>query len=371
MEIKISRTELLKVISIIEKGIPSKTVIDSLKGIKIEAKNGNLIFTTSKADLAITCVVEQNFEVISEGVILIPGQQFSTIVKKSTDEEFLIKQDDKGVLVKSKRSKMNLLQYDVSSYPVISFDTNTMSHFTINKATFIKTYNHTHHAVATNAIKPILQGINYKINDTTLTVGATDARRLAISSLTLENPVNEELNFTMPRHLVADVLKIIEAAKCDEFEIYVDKNLIIIVAGSLTIKTRLQEGEYPAITRLLPTSCTYSYVVNASEIMGVIEKVILLASRDASNITTSIEDNKLTLSSDIREIGYLEEECEVRDVSGSPFKISFDPHFLSSAIAAIGEEELELKMVDEVSAFSITGVKNKDNIQVISPLKMG
>ena len=72
----------------------------------------------------------------------------------------------------------------------------------------------------------------------------------------------------------------------------------------------------------------------------------------------------------MREIGSIEEICPLREINGNPFPISFDPRFFIDSINAIREEELEIKMVDEISAFSITGVKNKNNIQVISPIKL-
>ncbi len=369
MELKISREQLLTAINIIERGLPQKTVIESLKGIKIEAVDNKLIFTTSKNDLSINYVLEDNIDIIQPGAIVIPGTQFNTIVKKSTDEEFLIKESEQGILLKTEHSKINLLQFDVMSYPNVRFDTASLEHFTMSTKTFNDAYNHTKHAVAANTIKPILSGINFQVKEGKLTAGATDARRLAISTFDLEN-ASGEFNFTLPRNLLSDIIKIIEAANSEAVELYVSSNQIIIIADKIQIKTRLLEGDYPTISRLIPQNETYSYIVNSRDIAAIIEKVILLSSKEGSNITTNIDGDNLILSSFIREIGSLEEICSLKEIHGSPFSISFDPNFLSNAISSINETELELKMVDEVSAFSITGVKSKSNIQVISPIKL-
>ncbi len=369
MEIKISKAQLLSAINVIERGLPQKTVIESLKGIKIQAIDNKLIFTTSKNDLSINYEIVENVDIIKPGTIVIPGTQFNTIVKKSTDEKFLIKESDQGILLKTEHSKINLLQFDVMSYPNMRFDTAGLEHLTITTKTFNDAYNHTKHAVAANTIKPILSGINFQVKDGKLTAGATDARRLAISTFDLENATGE-FNFTIPRNLLSDIVKIVEASNSKEVELYVSNNQIILIADKIQIKTRLLEGDYPTISRLIPQNATYSYTVNSKDIASIIEKVILLSSKEGSNITTNIYGDNLILSSFIREIGSLEEFCSLKEINGSPFAISFDPNFLSNAISSINESELELKMVDEVSAFSITGVKNKSNIQVISPIKL-
>ncbi len=370
MEIKIQKNELLKVLKVIETGLTEKTVIESLKGIKIATMDNTIVFTTSKTDLVIEYKLEEGFEIIKPGSIVIPGSQFNTIVKKTTDDEFLIKEDESGVLLKTKKSKINLLQYDVASYPVIGFDTNQMSNVRLTTHLMHQAFNHTKHAVATNTVKPILSGINFKVVENKLIVGATDARRLAISTLDLETPANSNMNFCIPKNLLGDVIKVLDSAIVESFELYSNTNQIILITDGLKIKTRLLEGDYPSIERLIPNNETYSYHVDSKEISAVIEKVILLSNREGSNLTTNIDGDNLVVSSFIREIGSLEEIITLKEVNGSPFTISFDPNFLSAAISAINEKELELKMVDEVSAFSITGLKNKNNIQVISPIKL-
>lgn len=370
MEIKIQKDELLKVLKIIETGLNEKTVIESLKGIKIEAANNVLTFTASKTDLVIEYILNEGFEIISNGTIIIPGSQFNTIVKKTTDDTFLIREDENGVLLKTEKSKINLLQYDVASYPHIKFETNNMSHFETTTNLLHKAFNHTRHAVASNTIKPILSGINFKVNNNEMVVGATDARRLAISTLTLDKSISDSIEFCIPRNLLGDVIKVLDSAFIEGFELYANSNQIILSTQNLKVKTRLLEGDYPSIERLIPSNETYSYIVKSKDISAVIEKVILLSNKEGSNLTTKIEGDNLIISSFIREIGSLEEIVELKEINGSPFTISFDPNFLSSAISAISESELELKMVDEVSAFSITGLKNKNNIQVISPIKL-
>ncbi len=374
MEIIIQKEELIKINNILERALPKKTVIESLKGIKIKAEKNVVTFSASKTDLAIEYICEENFQIIQEGTVIIPGSQFITIVKKTNEEDITISSDNQNsTLLKTTKSKINLLSYDNTSYPILKFDTNELSHLILDTKTLITCYNHTKHAIAINAIKPILTGINFDIFEQTIKVGATDARRLAISTITKEktfNPNNVQVNFTIPRYLLSDITKILEAAELNEFELFVANNQITIKTNNLKIKTRLLEGEYPVIERLIPQKKTYSFIINSSELLRILEKIILLSDRDSSNLTTQVKNDVLLLQSFFREIGGIEELCTIEEIHGTPFEISYDPRFLMDAIHAIGETKLEMNFVDEISAFSITDTKERNNIQVISPIKL-
>lgn len=368
MKVKIKRSELLKAILIVEKALSSKTVIESLKGIKIQAKNNTLILTASKTDLVIVYEIPKDFEILDEGTIIIPGTHFSTIVKKTEEELFTITHNGTTTHLETAKSKINLFEYELSSYPDIMFEQSGES-IQMSANTLITAYNHTKHAVSINTIKPILTGINFKLEDNVLTVGATDSRRLAITKFPLVSDTIK--SFTIPKNLLSDVCKIIDVAEIEDFNIYISNNQLTIISKNVKIKTRLLEGEYPPIKKLIPTQTTYSYEINARDFSSILEKITLLTDKDASNLTTKIQGENLLLSSFFREIGGMEELCAIKNLKGSPFSISFDPKFLIEAIAAIGESELSLNFVDEISGFAITGLKNKENIQVISPMKVG
>lgn len=369
MKIKIKRSELVKAISVVENALDSKVVIDSYRGIKLEAKNNLLLITASKSDLSITYTVDKDFEILTEGTIIIPGTQFSTLVKKTEEEIFEITHVGNVTYLKTNKSKINLFEYDVTSYPTTMYE---LSENPIKLQTSIlsNAYYHTRHASSINATRPILSGINFNFQENLLTVSASDSKRLAISKFNLECDTLK--NFTIQTKNLAHLPKILDTAEVVDVELHVAQNQVVIVGNNLKIKTRLLEGEFPDLQKVIPTKSAFSYEVNAKELRNILGKVTSLTDGDTSNLTTEIVDDNLLLSSFFREIGGIEEFCGIKNLSGTPFKISFDPKMLIDAISAIGENELYIKFGDsELSAFSITGLKNKENIQVISPMRVG
>jgi len=368
MKIRIERKELLKAINVIESALPTKTVIDSLKGIKIEAINNSIKFTTSKQDLAICYTVKENFEIESEGIIIIPGFHLITIVRKTEEDYFTIEKVENNSILKTNKSKINLLDYDKSSYPEIDFSKENLKNIVIDKKILKDSYNKVKYSVSNSNIKPILTGINYKINNDSLKVSSTDARRLSLT--TFDFITNTEGEFTIFRPLLGILIKILEFTEHKEINLFYNSNQIIIEDGDTILKARLIEGNYPDITRLVPNEFKFSFNVDARKIYSILEKITILSDRDNGNVTLEIKDSQLIVKSYFKELGAIEEICNIDSLNGNPFNISFDPRFLMDSINSIGEDNINLGFVDEISPFKIVGLDKTDNIQIISPIRM-
>ncbi len=369
MKFKIQRDELLSGLGIVEKALPNKTVLESLKGIKIVAKNDVLTLTASKEDLAITYTVNNHYEISEDGIIILPGHYLISLIRKTYEEYIEFTEIDNVILIQTNRSKIQLTGYDVTTYPDIQYNMDQTNAINLTSGTFINAYNHTKYAVAQNNARPLLTGINFNFNGSGLKVGSTDARRLAIAYF--DNIETQATNFTINRNLLSDIIRIFEISKCENIVLSSTQNQLVIQSDSLMLKGRLLDGEYPDLNRLIPEGTNYSYEVQAKELLLVLEKIVLLSDRDSSNVTTEVIDDSVLLKSGFKDLGAMEEYCSITNLSGTPFPISFDPKFLLDAINALGAEKLIISMVDEISAFSIKNIEEDNDLQVISPIRMG
>jgi DNA polymerase-3 subunit beta len=368
MKFKIQRQEITKAVNIIKEALPNKTVIESLKGIKIEATNEKIIFTASRQDVIITYTATSNFEIDTPGVSIIPGSYLITIINKSEENLFEFSQESGTTTVKTRKSKMKLVEYDSSSYPDVKFDLEKGTKIAVPVQILKAAYSQTKYSVAQNNLKPILTGLNFKFNVDGLVVGSTDARRLSISTFKNEN--NDDVEFTIYKNLLGSIIKILDTLNLEEINLVTDQNQITVDAGSVQMKGRLLEGKFPDIERLIPSVTSYKYEVESKKLLAVLEKIQLLSDRDNGNVTTKIKEGNLLLEAYFKELGGIEEICSIDNLIGNPFSISFDPKFLIDAVHAIDKERLVLEFVDEISVFLITGIDSRDNIQIIAPIRL-
>lgn len=368
MEIIIKQRELLNALNIVDKAISSKTIIESLKGIKIIAKNDTLTFIASKSELAIEYKLE-NINIASEGSIVVYGTQFTNIVKKLTDNETEIKihTENNLVILQTDTSKVSLITLNVYDYPEMNFDT-TDEIVTVPKSLLQKAYNKTKYSISTNTSKIILTAINLEFSAQSLRAASTDSKRL--SFVTLDPVPGLDLTMNISKFLYQDIIKVLDLVDVKDVQLYKNNKQIQIESPNLKLKGRLIDGDYPVVENLIPARCNYSFEVSGPKLLTALDKVQSLSDKSNNVVTIEHIDGKMLIKFFIQELGGIEEFVEVDNIEGTPFKIAFDPGYVSDALHSISNDVVKISFEAETSAFQINSIKNEDNIQVISPIRM-
>ncbi len=368
MEIIIKQRELLNALSIVEKAISSKTIIESLKGIKIIAKGNSLTFIASKTELAIEYKLE-NVNIETEGAIVVFGSQFINIVKKlaDNDSEIKIHTENNLVILQTETSKVSLITLDVYDYPEINFDSKEES-VVVPKQLLQQAYNKTKYSIATNTAKVLLTSINLNFGEESLRAASTDSKRL--SFVTLDPVPGLELEMNISKFLYQDIIKVLELVDVKEVDLYKSNKQIQIECPNLKLKGRLIDGDYPLVENLIPSRSNYSFEISGSTLLSALDKVQSLSDKSNSVVTIEHIDGKLLIKFFIQELGGIEELVAIENIEGNPFKIAFDPVYVIDALHSISKEKVKLSFEAETSAFQINSVDSEDNIQVISPIRM-
>ena len=366
MKFEIKKDTMLEVLSNIEYALPQKTVIESLKGIKIIVNENELIFITSKQELAIQETIVSDFVTMEEGEVIIPAQFIIPVIRKSNANHFIISKDLNTVTIESKNSKTELMTYDISSYPQINFNDMKGTEINIKGLTFKNIYTATKNAVAINTMKPLLMGINLKLEGGNITASSTDSRRLSIVNYKTKQINNIE--FTLNKSTYQVLNQIVKTN--DDLKLFINNQQITIFVGNKIIKCRAIEGNYPLVDKLIPTTSHFSYQFNKSDILPILDKIVTLSSRDGGNLILNIDKDKLNLKSSFKEFGNIEETCPIANVIGKSFDISFDPKFMIDALHSLDQDLIQIKFTDNISPFILTNIDNVSNIQIISPLRI-
>ena len=77
MEIKISKTELLKTLSLISGIVEKKTTMPILTNVLIEAKTKKVVFTATDLEVGITSSIQA--EVLKEGLVAVHARGLLTL----------------------------------------------------------------------------------------------------------------------------------------------------------------------------------------------------------------------------------------------------------------------------------------------------
>ena len=199
MNFSIDRNVLLENLNLIARGLPIKTAMPVLNGIKMELTENDLYLTSSNTDISVQVVIsDSSLEINSTGKIVVPGAYFIQIVKKITSRKISISLiEDKIIVIKAERSEFKLNLLSIHDYPNIDFvclDTPLK----LSAKTIRSIIKETAYATATTEKRPILTGVSLKYSNNKLTAIATDSFRLSQKVIELDDVDFADFNFVIP-----------------------------------------------------------------------------------------------------------------------------------------------------------------------------
>jgi len=225
---------------------------------------------------------------------------------------------------------------------------------------------------APNDQRPILEGVNFTLNNKVLTATATDSYRLSRRQITLEEVADDkEFNLIIPRKALTYFQRMIEEGR-DQVEIFYENNRIVLYYQNVVYTVLLISGNYPNTNKLIPTVFECTFVSNGRELFDAVDRVSLMSREDKDDIIKLIvKDNVLEISSQSKDLGSAVEEIKVDStLEDDVFEISVSGRYLKEAIYAIASEEIIVKFSGELTAFIVQPADyHRDIIELILPVR--
>lgn len=372
MNFQINKDILLNNLIIAQKALSNKTPNPALQGIRLDVLEDHLIITTSNSDIAIKLTVKDpSLSIQSQGSVLIPGKYFVEIIRKLDGLKVSLSMAADNMLhIEADRSDITLNMMDLEDYPEIQFSEKIKS-IKINVRVLKTIIRQTAFATSSIENRPILTGVNFKIDGKKLRAIATDSYRLSQKEIELSDSY-EPLNIIIPGKSLEELMKVLENNN-DLVELHFDHSKILFKYNNLLFQSRLLEGNYPETSKLIPTEFPTVIKFNKENLSTAIERASLLSSRDGNNAIVKLalrRDNIVEITSNSPEIGkVLEEVYPVDEIVGQPFKIAFSSKYILDALKVFNSSEVNINFTGEIRPFIIKGEYDENMLQLILPVR--
>ena len=371
MKFSIKQKILLEHLNNVIRGISSKNLIPILNCIKFELNGDGLYLISTDNELAIKDFIPSseidNIEV--QGEILISGKYIYDIVRKLNNEIINIEEViDSQVLITTETSEFKLNCNSVNEFPDIDLEF-TNSPVRMDKKVFKTTINQTIFATSTQESRPVLTGINFKISDNIMEVTATDSYRLSKKRIIIDSNVDDNIDIIIPSRNLNEITKLMSDDD-EKLELHIFTNKVIVKIKDLIVMTRLINGNYPDTNKLIPDDFELKLKLNLDNFFNAIDRASLLTNAEEKNII-KLETKKdiMIISSNIPEIGNVEEKIKIEKNVDKEIKISFSSKYMMDAIKTFDSEEIELSFNGEIKPIIINYVDNDDLTQLILPIR--
>lgn len=376
MKFDILRDRLLDGLNDVMKAVSSKTTIPILTGIKIDVTNEGMSLTGSDADITIQTFIpveengEQIMNITQTGSIVLQARMFNEIVRKLPTNEVEIEvTNGSATIIRSGKSEFHLIGLDATEYPKLP-EIATDRQFAIPTDLLKSIIRETVFAVATSESRPVLTGVNWKVEENELICVATDSHRLARRKVNLGNLPTDITSVVIPGKSLNELNKILEDTN-NPVQIVLTNQQVLFKTDDVLFFSRLLEGNYPDTSRLIPDEYKTNVTINGKSLLQAIDRASLLAREDRNNVVRfeTLENNTIEISSNSPEIGKVEEQIQVEALDGDALKISFSAKYMMEALKAIDGQDVIIQFTGAMRPFILRSVVDDAILQLILPVR--
>ena len=363
MKLVFTKSNLNKAVGIVMKAVPTRTTMNILECILIDATTNEIKFTGNDMELGIETIVEG--EIIEKGKIAIDAKLFSEIVRKLPDNDITLTTDsNNNALITCEKSKFNIAGKsgdDFSYLPAIIKDKMiTLSQFQLKEV-----INQTIFSIAINDNNKMMTGELFEVNEGTLKVVGLDGHRIAIRNIKLEGR-SDDVRVVIPGKTLQEISKILNADAESFVNIYFTNNHVLFEFDQTHVVSRLIEGDYFKISEMLSNDYETKVSINKKEFLDSIDRAnLLIREGDKKPIIINILNGLLQVNLNSA-IGALNEDIDI-DKEGKDIMIGFNPKFLMDALRVIDDENVTMYLVNHKSPCFIRD-KEENYIYLILPV---
>jgi len=370
MKFTIDKGIILENLANVVKAISTKNVIPVLNGIKLELNKDGLYLTASDSELTIKSFIEAKEikKIEQEGIIIVQSKFIVDIIRKMPSDiiDFEVL-DGFKIKISSGSSEYNLNCLDPSEYPQVRLEEHKNPIY-LKGTVFKELVAQTAFAISSQELRPLLTGINIKINGDIMEGIATDSYRLAKKTIKLSEPAVNEVNIVIPGKNIIELDKIV--IDDELLEMHVFNNKVLFKYKNIIFQSNLLAGTYPNTTNLIPTEFAVMVNTNLKDYFDAIDRAALLTqSKDKNIVKMKLDKNLLVINSYASEIGKVEEKIGAELNTESDLEISFSAKYMLDALKTFKDEQILILLNGEVKPIVIKSTEDESLIQLILPIK--
>lgn len=369
MKIRIKQNILMEQLNYVIKGISGKNIIPILNCIKLELNNNGLYLMSTDNEIAIKTFIDKKDieEIIETGDLIVSGKLFYEIIRKLNNEIINIEElVDCKLSIYTNNSSFTLNSNNSNEFPDLELEEKN-NPVIINQKIFKNIINQTIFATSFQESRPVLTGINFKFLKDKLECTATDSYRLAKKIVEIKN--DNEYNIIIPTRNLNELIRMFNNEE-ENLELHIFDNKIVFKFSNIIMLSRIINGSYPDTSKLIPTDFSLIVKINLKNFYNAIDRASLLTNEsDKNTIKFETNKNNVIISSNIPEIGYVEENLEIEKNNKEELKIAFSSKYMMDALKSLECEYINIMFNGDVKPIILKNTDSEDLIQLILPIR--
>lgn len=342
MHIICDKSKLIEGMNIVMKAIPGKTTMMILECVVIEVKDNQIKLIANDLQLGIETLIDG--EIKQEGSVAVGAKVFFEIIRKLPSDNVSITVDEEYHMnISCGKAKFNIMAKATDEFPylpnIVKDKNVNISQFTLKDI-----IRQTVFSISDNENAKVMTGELFEIHDSELKVVSLDGHRISIRKVKL-NQSYDDVSVIIPGKTLIEISKIINGGMDDEVSIFFTDKHVLFEFEDTIVLSRLIEGEYYKIDKMLSTDYETQVTVNKREMLECIDRsTLLLKESDKKPVIIDVQDDYMKFAMNSA-IGSMDEDIDASK-EGKDILIGFNPRFLMDALRVIDEDEITMYMIN-------------------------
>ena len=378
MKISCLQENLSRGLAVVGRAVASRATLPVTQNVLLSVDQSMLKMSATNLEIAMTTWGGAMIE--KEGSITVPARLLTEFVNSLPNDKIDLELDQgSGLLqISSGSSNAHINITEASEFPPIpTVDDGVAAE--VDPLVLKSAITRVAFAAATEESRPVLTGVEMKLEDSNFTMAAADGFRLAVHHGALLKSVSEPMSMIVPARTMTEVNRLIgEREEPVEILMTPAKGQVMFrVRGGDTVEivSQLLQGTFPNYEQLIPQSYTTRAVMDLPTVLRAARTASIFA-RDGSNIirmhlmpaAADTEPPKVEISAKSEEVGDNQDLVDLDEIEGEEGKIAFNSRYLLDVLAVLEKGKVALETPTSSSPGVFKPTDSDDYIHVVMPM---
>jgi DNA polymerase III subunit beta len=363
LRITASKDELVQALGVVSRAVSTRTSVQILSGILLEAQGGELRLAATDMELSLRANVAAQIE--GDGAIVLPGKTLADIARLLPADEVAIEHKPAEAVahVTSGSASYTLHMYNPEDFPRLP-ELDAVQTFSVDRESLLETIHRVARAASRDESRPVLTGILVSFTGGKIVMAATDSYRLAVKETELGGSA-PELAAIVPGRALQELARI--ASSGEMVEVGVHENQVLFSTDGAWLTTRRIDGQFPNYRQLLPEAFEHELTIPRVELLEVVRRASVMIQR-ATPLQLRFAEGELTVIARTHEVGESKESMPI-GFTGDTLEIGFNADFLRDGLESMDGDDVRFKLISPLRPAVIQG-EGDDFTYLVMPIRL-
>ena len=383
MKLSCLQENLARGLGVVGRAVATRSTLPITQNVMLSSDQGMLRLSATNLEIAITTWIGAMIE--EEGAITVPHRLVTDLVNSLPSDRIDLDlrgpdSDDPeagagSVLhISCGRSRTHINGAAAADFPPIpQVDTGFATN--IDPSVLRQGIGLVAFSAASDESRPVLTGVEIKLEESSLVMAAADGFRLAVYTGQLTEPVADALKVIVPARTMQEIQRLAsEQSAPIQVTLSPEKGQVMFKLEHVEVVSQLLQGNFPNYDQLIPERYETRAVMELDDLKRATQSAAVFA-RDGSNIVRlemmpqeSGEGGQLKVSARSEEVGDNLDELDIDQLVGQDAKIAFNVRYLMDVVNVLGRGKVALEVTNSSSPGVFRPADSDRYVHVVMPM---